>query len=146
MQLQPLLPRRRGARGRADLGGPGRKRGPDARRHRPRRDELRRHHLRTPGDAGEFGGDTSTGELAFGAEVVPPVSRTPSPSLSIYNVGWVVLGVPPSGSYDVEVVAQPFPANSFNQLRSQPFALVFVGSGEVARVGGMSPEGEIPFY
>jgi hypothetical protein len=74
------------------------------------------------------------------------VSRTPSPSLSIYNVGRVVLGVPPSGSYDVEVVAKPFPANSFNQLRSQPFALVFVGSGEVARFGDMSPAGEIPFY
>ena len=44
------------------------------------------------------------------------------------------------------VIAQPFPANSFNQLRSQPFALVFVGSGEVTRFGGMSPAGAIPFY
>jgi serine protease AprX len=65
---------------------------------------------------------------------------------SVHNVEQVVLRDPPGGIYDVEVIAQPFPANSFNQLRTQPFALVFVGSGQEVRYGGVPPAGPIPVY
>ena len=52
----------------------------------------------------------------------------------------------PSGLYDVEVIAELLPANSFDQLRAQPFALVFVGSGQEVRFGGVPPVGPTPIY
>ena len=69
-----------------------------------------------------------------------------APFKSVHNVEQVVLRNPPGGTYEVEVVSEPFPANSFNQFRVQPFALVFVGSGEEVRFGGVPPAGPIPVY
>jgi hypothetical protein len=46
----------------------------------------------------------------------------------VHNVEQVVARDPASGIYEVEVIAEPFPANNLNQLRVQPFALVFAGS------------------
>jgi hypothetical protein len=46
----------------------------------------------------------------------------------------------------VEVIAEVLPANSFDQLRAQPFALVFAGSGQEVRFGGVVPVGPIPIY
>ena len=65
---------------------------------------------------------------------------------AVHNVEQVVIQGPPGGVYEVEVVAEQFPDNNFNQLRSQPFALVFVGSGEEMRFPGVPPSGSIPFY
>ncbi len=79
------------------------------------------------------------------AHLSRPVDPT-APFESVHNVEQVVLRDPPSGIYDVEVIAEPFPANSFNQLRTQLFAVVFVGSGAEVRYGGVSPAGPIPVY
>jgi uncharacterized membrane protein len=46
----------------------------------------------------------------------------------------------------VDVIADVLPANSFDQLRAQPFALVFAGSGQEVRFGGVAPVGPIPIY
>jgi len=51
----------------------------------------------------------------------------------------IVLEKPPPGTYVVEVIAEIFPANPFNQSNVQPFALVFVGSGAEVRFGGTVP-------
>ena len=52
---------------------------------------------------------------------------------------------PPSGVFDVEVIAEIFPSVPFNQSHTQPYALVFVGSGAEVRFGGL-PGGRIPVY
>lgn len=69
-----------------------------------------------------------------------------TPFESAHNIEQVVVRNPPSGTYDVEVIAELFPANNFNQLRVQPFALVFVGRGGEVRFGGLPAAGRIPVY
>ncbi len=91
----------------------------------------------------EYHGNTWRG--APNAHLSRPVAPG-APFESVHNVEQVVLRDPPGGVYDVEVIAEPFPANSFNQLRVQTFALVFVGSGEEVRFGGVSSAGPIPVY
>ena len=105
-------------------------------------------HLRVipPGGAAagsEFHGSTWQG--APNAHLSRPVAPG-APFESVHNVEQVVLRDPPGGVYDVEVIAEPFPVNLFNQFRTQPFALVFVGSGQEVRYGGVPPAGPIPVY
>ena len=64
----------------------------------------------------------------------------------MHNVEQVVARDPASGIYEVEVIAEPFPANNLNQLRVQPFALVFAGSGQEVLFGTVAPAGPIPVY
>src|SRR5215204_5403475 len=103
-------------------------------------------HLRVvpPGGAGqEFHGNTwAAAPDAHLSRLVAPAA----PFEGVHNVEQVVVRDPASGIYDVEVIAEPFPANNFNQLRTQPFALVFVGSGQEVRFGGVPPAGPIPVY
>jgi hypothetical protein len=103
-------------------------------------------HLRVvpPGGAGqEFHGNTwAAAPDAHLSRLVAPAA----PFEGVHNVEQVVVRDPSSGIYDVEVIAEPFPANTFNQLRTQPFALVFVGSGQEVRFGGVPPAGPIPVY
>jgi hypothetical protein len=65
---------------------------------------------------------------------------------SVHSVEQVVVEDPPAGDYEVEVVAELFPANAFNELRSQPFALVFVGSGTEVPFTVPPLAGPIPMY
>ncbi|HEX2729731.1 MAG TPA: S8 family serine peptidase [Rubrobacteraceae bacterium] len=105
-------------------------------------------HLRVvpPGGVGagqEFHGNT------WAAAPDSHLSRRVAPAApfeGVHNVEQVVVRDPASGIYDVEVVAEPFPANNFNQLRVQPFALVFVGSGQEVLFGPVAPAGPIPVY
>jgi hypothetical protein len=71
----------------------------------------------------------------------PPVT----PFQTIHPIEQVVIEDPPSGHYDVEVIADLFPANALNQFNAQPYALVFVGSGQEVRFGGLPAPG-IPVY
>jgi serine protease AprX len=105
-------------------------------------------HLRVvpPGGAAaglEYHGNTWRGTP--NAHLSRPVAPG-APFESMHNIEQVVLRDPPGGIYEVEVIAQPFPANSFNQLRTQPFALVFVGSGQEVRYGRVPPASPIPVY
>src|SRR5215213_830380 len=105
-------------------------------------------HLRVipPGGAAvgqEYHGNTwQAAPNAHLSRLVVPAA----PFEGVHNVEQVVVRVPPSGLYEVEVIAEPFPASSFNQLRAQPFALIFVGSGQEVRFGGVPPAAPIPVY
>jgi len=75
----------------------------------------------------------------------PPVN----PFESIHNAEQIVLpGAPtlPPGEYVVEVIGGPFRGNAFQPHAGQPFALVFVGSGEEVVFSGMPAPAQIPFY
>jgi serine protease AprX len=103
-------------------------------------------HLRVippGGAAAEYHGNTWRGPP--NANLSRPVAPG-APFESVHNVEQVVLQDPPGGIYEVEVIAEPFPLNNFNQFRTQPFALVFVGSGQEVRFGGVPPAGPIPVY
>jgi subtilisin family serine protease len=68
-----------------------------------------------------------------------------TPFQSTHTTEQIVLENPPSGVFDVEVIAEIFPSVPFNQSHTQPYALVFVGSGAEVRFGGL-PGGRIPVY
>ncbi|HKP87308.1 MAG TPA: S8 family serine peptidase [Blastocatellia bacterium] len=52
----------------------------------------------------------------------------------IHNAEQIVIADPTVGLYLVDVVSQPFSDNAFMQFPGQPFALVFVGSGQEIRI------------
>jgi len=98
-------------------------------------------------------GGAAAGQEYHGNTWQPPpnahLSRLVTPATtfeSVHNIEQVVVQDPASGLYEVEVIAELLPANSFDQLRAQPFALVFVGSGQEVRFGGVAPVGPIPIY
>jgi hypothetical protein len=69
------------------------------------------------------------------AQYSAPLPNPPpaNPFEGVHNVEKIVLGgaqAPPAGEYRVEVIGGPFRNNAFQQFPGQPFALVFVGSGE----------------
>jgi hypothetical protein len=73
---------------------------------------------------------------------------TPAPANSfetIHNTEQIVIANPPTGIYQVEVIGGIFSDSQFQQFSGQPYAIVFVGSGEEVRFGGL-PAGSIPFY
>ena len=77
-----------------------------------------------------------------------PTPAPATPFEAIQNVEQIVIpGVPtlPPGEYVVEVRGGPFRNNAFQTFPGQPFALVFVGSGDETRFGGV-PGGPIPVY
>jgi hypothetical protein len=72
--------------------------------------------------------DTAAGRLHLSRPTGnPPVAADNHEDVQTFKQ--VVIDNPPPGDYDVEVSAAPFPADPFNQLDLQPFALVFTGSG-----------------
>jgi hypothetical protein len=80
-----------------------------------------------------------------------PVPAVPPPGVldSINNTEQIVLaGAPslPAGDYRVEVIGGPFANNVFQQFPGQPFALVFVGSGNEVRFPAGGALGPLPVY
>jgi subtilisin family serine protease len=77
-----------------------------------------------------------------------PLPAPVTPFEAIHNVEQIVIpGAPtlPPGEYVVEVRGGPFRNNAFQIFPGQPFALVFVGSGDETRFGGV-PGGPLPVY
>ena len=105
---------------------------------------INRLHLRitTPGGAEVYQGNTWR---------APPDDRLSRPVpvgtafQAVHTTEQIVIEHPPSGVFDVEVIAEIFPATAFNQFHAQPYALVFVGSGQEVRFGGL-PAKQIPVY
>ncbi|HEX2172452.1 MAG TPA: hypothetical protein VHL09_08400, partial [Dehalococcoidia bacterium] len=95
---------------------------------------INRLHLRI-----RTGGQTFQGNTWQGApndwQSRPVAAGTPFQIIE--NVEQIVVPNPPTGVYTVDVIAEVFPANAFNQLNAQPFALVFVGSGPEVRFGAV---------
>jgi hypothetical protein len=84
------------------------------------------------------------------AEFSDPLPTPPpiNPFEGVHNVEQIVVpGAPtlPSGDYLVEVIGGRFRDNAFQQFPGQPFALVFVGSGQEIVYGGLGG-GPIPVY
>jgi hypothetical protein len=78
-----------------------------------------------------------------------PVPPPASPFESVHNSEQIVVpGAPtlPSGDYLVEVIGGAFRNNGFQTHPGQPFALVFVGSGNEARFAGAPLPAGIPVY
>jgi hypothetical protein len=79
-----------------------------------------------------------------------PAPLPANPFEGVHNVEQIALsGAPglPMGEYLVEVLGGLFRDNAFNQFPGQPFALVFVGSGQEIRYGpGGLGGGAIPIY
>jgi hypothetical protein len=76
---------------------------------------------------------------------VPPAN----PIEGVHNVEQVVIVGPPAlpaGIYVVEVIGQAIPADAFQQFPGQPFALVFVGSGNELRTAALPAAGPLPVY
>jgi hypothetical protein len=103
----------------------------------------RLHLLVTPpGGGNRYQGNTwsAAPNSAFSRLVAPGTALQ-----TVHNTEQVVVRDPPPGVYGVEIVAENFGAHSFNQLNLQPFSLVFVGSGEEVRFGGL-PAVPLPIY
>jgi subtilisin family serine protease len=78
-----------------------------------------------------------------------PAAPPANPFEAVHNAEQIVVpGAPTllSGDYLVEVVGGPFRNNAFQIHPGQPFALVFVGSGDEARFAGFPPPATIPIY
>lgn len=94
--------------------------------------------------------DRSTGNIYYGNVWNNEYSRAfkveSSDFNSFHNAEQIVIKDPLSGDYDVQITAEAFGMSIFNQFNSQPFALVFVGSGAEIRFGGMPAPAAIPFY
>jgi hypothetical protein len=78
-----------------------------------------------------------------------PTPRPASPFEGVHNAEQIVVpGTPtlPSGDYLVEVIGGAFRNNGFQTHAGQPFALVFVGSGDEARFAGAPLPARIPIY
>lgn len=74
-----------------------------------------------------------------------PKLLPPDPFEGVHNVEQIIVSGPPAGEYLVEVRGGRFRDNAFNQFPGQPFSLVFVGSGQEIRYGGMGG-GALPVY
>jgi hypothetical protein len=84
------------------------------------------------------------------AEFSDPLPAPPplNPFEAVHNTEQIVVpGNPtlPSGDYLVEVIGGIYRSNAFQQFPGQPFALVFVGSGQEIVYGGLGG-GPIPVY
>jgi hypothetical protein len=78
-----------------------------------------------------------------------PAPPPANPFEGVHNVEQIVIpGTPtlPPGNYLVEVIGGHFGGSPFQQFPGQPFALVFVGSGEEIRFGPLAAGGPIPVY
>ena len=78
-----------------------------------------------------------------------PVPTPPNPFEALQTVEHIVIpGTPtlPSGDYLVDVIGGPFGGNAYQTHPGQPFALVFVGSGDEARFAGLPVPTSIPVY
>ena len=78
-----------------------------------------------------------------------PTPRPANPFEGVHSTEQIVVpGTPtlPSGEYIVEVIGGAFGSNGFQTHSGQPFALVFVGSGEETRFAGMPAPAAIPVY
>ena len=65
----------------------------------------------------------------------------------MHNAEQVVLaGALASGDYLVDVIGGVFTANAYQTHPGQAFALVFVGSGDEARFGGIPEAPDVPYY
>ncbi len=72
-----------------------------------------------------------------------------NPFESVHNSEQIVVpGAPtlPSGDYLVDVLGGAFRTNAYQTHPGQPFALVFVGSGEEARFSGLPSQPDVPYY
>ncbi len=105
---------------------------------------VNRLHLRitTPGGAEMYQGNTWRPPPDGRLSRPVPVGTAFQP---VHTTEQIVIEHPPSGIFDAEVIAEIFPAVAFNQFHAQPYALVFVGSGQEVRFGGL-PAGPIPVY
>jgi|GEM_PF-1473572 subtilisin family serine protease len=103
---------------------------------------VNRLHLRVlaptpagPGLLPEYRGnvwDTTAGRTHLSRPIPdPPTAADNHENIQTYKQ--VVLENPPAGIYTVEVFAEAFPADAFNQQNLQAFALVFAGSGPEVR-------------
>jgi subtilisin family serine protease len=78
-----------------------------------------------------------------------PTPRPNNPFERVHSVEQIVVpGAPtlPTGDYLVEVIGGPFGSSAYQVHPGQPFALVFVGSGDEARFGGFPAPATIPVY
>lgn len=105
---------------------------------------INRLHLRitTPGGAEVYQGNTWRAPPDERLSRSVPVGTS---FQAVHTTEQIVIEHPPSGVFDVEVIAEIFPATAFNQFHAQPYALVFVGSGQEVRFGGL-PAKQIPVY
>ena len=70
-----------------------------------------------------------------------------NPFETVHNAEQVVLaGALASGDYLVDVIGGAFTANAYQTHLGQAFALVFVGSGDEARFGGIPEAPDVPYY
>jgi len=78
-----------------------------------------------------------------------PTPRPTNPFEGVHSAEQIVVpGVPslPSGDYIVEVIGGAFGNSGYQTHPGQPFALVFVGSGNEARFAGVPAPAGIPVY
>ncbi|GAA0750927.1 S8 family serine peptidase [Ideonella azotifigens] len=91
--------------------------------------------VRAPGGTPEYRGnlwDTTATRTHLSRPVAtPPVPADAHEDIQTFKQ--VVLENPAQGDYEVEVSADAFPADPFNQQNLQPFALVFLGTGTEAK-------------
>lgn len=70
-----------------------------------------------------------------------------NPFETVHNAEQVALaGALASGDYLVDVIGGAFTANAYQTHPGQAFALVFVGSGDEARFGGIPEAPDVPYY
>lgn len=85
-----------------------------------------------PGVSPEYRGNlwnTAAGQTHLSRAIPNPPTAADNHE-NIQTFKQVVLQNPAAGVYTVEVSAEAFPSNAFNQQDLQPFALVFAGSGQ----------------
>jgi serine protease AprX len=82
------------------------------------------------------------------AQYSAPIPNLPPRNLfqDVHNVEQIVLPDPPPGLYQVEVIGGTFHPNALQQFPGQPFALVFVGSGEEVRFGQTPIPVNLPYF
>lgn len=87
-------------------------------------------------------------QAAPNAHLSDPLPAPPpaNPFETIHTTEQIVLQNPAAGLYDVEVIGGAFAASEFLQFPGQPFALVFVGSGDEVRFGGIPVNLAASFY
>lgn len=87
-----------------------------------------------------------TGNPAPAQFSAPLPSRPPrNPFQTDHTVEQIVIPNPPAGVYQVDVIGGTFRPSALQQFPGQPFALVFVGSGEEVRFGNALPT-NLPFF
>jgi serine protease AprX len=88
---------------------------------------------------------TAAGSTHLSAPVVAPVPAFEG----IHPIQQVVIAGPPAlpaGNYIVEVIGGAFGASAYQQFPGQPFAIVFVGSGQELRTAAAGFGAPLPVY